>query len=94
MQENKIRRRKGEGYVFKVKNTFYLQYRDAAGIKHAFTLKRPTGEKITEDIVFHTDATAYAHWRMDITMGSVVFGATAALALVIVAVSVLFVRKH
>lgn len=49
MQENKTRRRKGEGYVFKVKNTFYLQYRDAAGIKHAFTLKRPTGEKITEE---------------------------------------------
>ena len=52
------------------------------------------GDEITEDTVFHSDATAYAHWKMDIAMGSIVIGITAALALVIVAVSVLLVRKH
>ena len=52
------------------------------------------GEKITADTVFHTDAMAYAHWKMDITMGCIAAGITAVLALVIVAVSILFVRKH
>jgi len=52
------------------------------------------GEKITADTEFHTDATVYAHWKMDITTGSIAAGITAALALAIVAVSVLFVRKH
>ena len=52
-----------------------------------------SGEKITENTVFNTDATVYAHWKMDITMGSIAAGITAALALAIVAVSVLFVRK-
>ncbi len=52
-----------------------------------------SGEKITDNTVFNTDATVYAHWKMDITMGSIAAGITAALALAIVAVSVLFVRK-
>ena len=52
------------------------------------------GEKITADTEFHTDAMAYAHWKMDITTGCIAAGITAALALVIVAVSILLVRKH
>ena len=52
------------------------------------------GEKITEDTVFHADATAYAHWKKDITMGITAVVITAALTLVIIAVSILFVRKH
>ena len=52
------------------------------------------GEKITVDTEFHADATVYAHWKMDITVGSIAAGITGALALVIVAVAVLFVRKH
>ena len=52
------------------------------------------GEEITADTVFHTNTTAYAHWKMDTTIGSIAAGITAALALAIVAVSILFVRKH
>ena len=52
------------------------------------------GDRITAETVFHTDAMAYAHWKMDITIGCIAAGITAALALVIVAVSVLFVRRR
>ncbi len=50
MQTNKNKRRKnGSGYVFKVKETFFLQYRDDDGKKCTITLKTPSGQKITEE---------------------------------------------
>lgn len=50
MQSNKSKRRKnGSGYVYKVKDTFYLQYRNDEGRKCTLTLKTPSGKKITEE---------------------------------------------
>ncbi len=48
MQNQKLKRRqKGSGYVFKIKEIFYLQYRDENGKKCTLTLKTPAGKKIT-----------------------------------------------
>ena len=50
MQTKKTKRRKnGSGYVYKVKNTFFLQYRNDDGKKCTITLKTTAGKKITEE---------------------------------------------
>ncbi|MFA6714568.1 MAG: tyrosine-type recombinase/integrase [Victivallaceae bacterium] len=43
------RRKKGSGHIYKVKDTFYLQYRDANHKRCSITLKTASGKKITEE---------------------------------------------
>ncbi|MDD5596494.1 MAG: tyrosine-type recombinase/integrase [Victivallaceae bacterium] len=43
------RRKKGFGHIYKVKETFYLQYRDANHKRCSLTLKTASGKKITEE---------------------------------------------
>lgn len=47
--KNSKRRKNGSGYVYKVKETFFLQYRNDEGRKCTLTLKTPIGKKITEE---------------------------------------------
>ena len=43
------RRNNGSGHVFKVKDSFYLQYRDLNHQRKCITLKDATGKKLTEE---------------------------------------------
>lgn len=43
---NKKRRNKGNGHVFKVKDTFYLQYRTVTHERKSITLRHANGEKV------------------------------------------------
>ncbi len=48
-QNNGKRRLKGSGHVFKIKDSFYLQYRDANHQRKCITLKDATGRNLTEE---------------------------------------------
>lgn len=45
----KQRRNKGSGHVFKVKDTFYLQYWNNNHERKSITLRRANGEKVTTE---------------------------------------------
>lgn len=49
MSKKVSRRKKGFGYIYKVKDSFYLQYRDANHKRCSITLKTASGKKITEE---------------------------------------------
>ena len=53
----KKRRSKGNGHVFKVKDTFYLQYRTATHERKSITLRNADGEKVKTE----REAQAVAH---------------------------------